>query len=422
MKYLVRVLFQALAKLALRRYQPFVVGIAGSVGKTATKEAITAGLRAAHRTVRQTTGNFNAEVGVPVTILTGDGPRTSFIDWLGTLWRSLRIVLFGGSFPQTIVLEMGADHPGDLDRLLRIVQPQIGVLTSAAPEHLEFFGDEQAVIEEETLIVRRLAPGGTAIVNRDDERIATLLESMTGRIVTYGWHAAADVRAESYSITRNTNGLPVGMIVKISIAGSSIPVALPGVLGRHQVYPLLAAVAVGQVVGDETMAVIQRLQAYQPPPGRMRLLAGLEGSMILDDSYNASPEAVQAALETLRDTEIPGRRIAILGQMSELGSATTTWHERIGQAAAGMSLAKLVTVGPLAQRIGQAAAAAGMPAELIQNVATAQAAATAVMADLGPGDMVLCKGSRYASRLERTVRMLLVDPDRDSQQLVHSDE
>ncbi|MEK7537620.1 MAG: UDP-N-acetylmuramoyl-tripeptide--D-alanyl-D-alanine ligase [Patescibacteria group bacterium] len=418
MKYLSRIIFRLLARIILSRTRPVVVGVAGSVGKTATKDAIAAALATPARTVRKTEGNFNAEIGVPATVMSAGGPPRSAAGWLGLFLRGQKQAVLGGHYPSVLVLELAADHPGDLQPLLSLVKPAIGVLTSAAPEHLEFFRDESGVVEEESLLVRTLPARGTAVVNIDDPRIAELAPKLTGRVITYGWSATAMVRAESLSVTKDDRVLPDGMVAKISLDGSTIPVALPGVLGKHQVYPLLAAMAVGRILGDEVMSIVQRLSTYVPPAGRMRLFHGRDGSLLIDDTYNASPEAVQAALHTLHELEVPNLRIAVLGQMSELGATAAEWHDRIGREAAKLRLDRLITVGPLAARIGQAAIGAGLPSDRVHNVVNAAAAAALVQPLLAPGVAVLLKGSRYAARLEQAVAILLDNPDHDRQFLV----
>lgn len=420
MKYFLRIIFRLLARIILARQKPLVVAVAGSVGKTATKDAIAAALTLPSRAVRKTPANFNAEIGVPATVMSAGEPPRSVRGWLGLLLRGKKQALFGGRYPSTLVLELAADHPGDLRPLMKLIKPTIGVLTSAAPEHLEFFGDENDVVDEESLVVRLLPPTGTAVVNIDDPRIATVAGTLTCKVITYGWSQEAMVRAESVTVTKDDCVLPDGMVAKISIDGSTIPIALPGVLGRHQVYPIMAAIAVGRAVGDEVMSIVQSLSTYVPPAGRMRLFHGRDGSLLIDDSYNASPEAVQAALRTLHELEVPGARIAVLGQMSELGSAAAEWHDRIGREAAALRLQTLITVGSLAERIGTAAIQAGMKPEQIHNVATAEAAAALIQPMLAPGVAVLLKGSRYASRLEKSVAILLDNPERDMKYLVSS--
>lgn len=420
MKPLIRIAFRILARIILARHKPTVVVVGGSVGKTATKDAIAAALTSAERSVRKTQGNFNAEIGVPATIMSAGGSPSTIRGWIGLLLRGKKQALLGGKYPSTLVLELAADHPGDLRPLMKLVKPKIGVLTSAAPEHLEFFGDEAGVVEEESLVVRMLPSTGTAIVNIDDPRIVEVTKNVTAKILTYGWSQDAMIRAESMTITKDERVLPDGMVAKIFIDGSTIPIALPGVLGRHQVYPIMAAIAVGRAMGDDVMSIVQRLSAYVPPAGRMRLFHGRDGALLIDDTYNASPEAVQAALHTLHELDIPNARIAVLGQMSELGSAAAEWHDRIGREAVALRLHELVTVGPLAERIGAAAIKAGMKAEHVHNVATAEAAAALIQPMLSPGVAVLLKGSRFASRLEKAVAILLDNPERDKPYLVDS--
>lgn len=419
MKFIVRIIFRMLAHIILRRYKPTVIAVAGSLGKTGTKDAIAAGLASPTRVVRKTQGNFNAEVGVPATVMKSGGPPHSLGGWLKLLWAGKKQALFGGRYPNALVLELAADHPGDLKPLLQLVHPSIGVLTSAAPEHLEFFGDENVVVEEESLVVRSLSTAGTAILNVDDPRIAALAKTLTCKVLTYGWSAEAMIRAESVSITKDERVLPDGMVVKIALDGSTIPIALPGVLGKHQAYPIMAAIAVGRALGDEVMNIVQRLSSYVPPPGRMRLFHGRDGSLLIDDTYNASPEAVQAAIRTLHELDVPNMRIAILGQMSELGAAAAEWHDRIGREVATLRISELVTVGPLAERIGTAAITAGMDKAHVRNVTDAAAAAALVQSWLSPGVAVLLKGSRYAAQLEKATAILLDNPERDTMYLVN---
>lgn len=419
MKIFVRIIFRLLARLILRRHKPIVIAVAGSLGKTGTKDAIAAGLASPIRVVRKTQGNFNAEIGVPATIMKSGGSPHSITGWLKLLWAGKKQALFGGRYPNALVLELAADHPGDLEPLLKLVRPTIGVLTSAAPEHLEYFGDESKVVDEESLVVRSLPTNGTAILNIDDPRIAVLAKTLTCKVLTYGWSPEAMIRAESVSITKDDRVLPDGMVAKISLDGSTIPIALPGVIGRHQVYPIMAAIAVGRALGDEAMAIVQRLSSYVPPAGRMRLFHGRDGSLLIDDTYNASPEAVQAAIRTLHELDIPNARIAVLGQMSELGSVAAEWHDRIGREVATLRVNDLVTVGPLAERIGKAAVEAGMETGHVHNVADAEAAAALIQPWLSPGVAVLLKGSRFAARLEKAVAILLDNPERDIMYLVN---
>lgn len=418
MKPFARFIFRSIARGILRRERPLVVAVAGSVGKTGTKEAVAAALATSTRTLRQTVGNFNGEIGVPLTIMTGGTAPTSLWQWGMVLIAGLTQLLARRPYPAAVVLELGADKPGDLRPLVELARPQIGILTALTPEHMEFFDTLEAVVAEESLVVRLLKPDGTAILNLDDPHSKRLRSSLRSRVMTYGWDMAADVRIDQVRMTTDQHGLPTGQIIKIAVAGSVIPVALPGVIGRHQAYPIAAALAAAMACGDEVFESVQRLSHYRVPPGRMRVFPGVEGTVLIDDTYNASPAAMQAAVTTLIDLTVPGKKHVILGQMSELGASAAEAHDQIGALLSPQVIETIITVGPLAKRIGEAAHLKRFPTARILNVPTAEAAATTIRPLIQAGDALLFKGSRYASRLERAVKILLADPRRDEQWLV----
>ena len=423
MKSIARKIFRSLARRILRTYHPVVIGVAGSVGKTATKEAIAAALLQPGRAVRKTEGSFNAEIGVPATIVAAGPAPVSVGGWVERLLTGLRTAYRPGDYPQFLVLEMGADHPGDLIGLIDLAQPVIGVLTSTAPEHLEFFGSEEKVIDEESRIVRSLGPDGIGIMNIDDPHAAQVREKLTAKVITYGWSPAAMIRADGFALTKNDHGLPTGMVLKVAVDGSVIPVPIPGVLGRHQAYPVLAAMAVAQALGFDLLQTGKNLVQYTAMPGRMRLLDGLHESLIIDDSYNASPAAVTAAITALEELDVPGKKYLVLGQMSELGSSAVRWHDQVGHELGRKNFEMLITVGDLAKRIGAAASVAGFPSSRIQNVETPAAAAAMLRGKLSTGDVVLLKGSKYpkpgySGYVNKAVGLLLARPDRDAALLV----
>lgn len=419
MKSLARWVFRVFAKGILRRYRPTVIAVAGSIGKTATKEAIAAGLDDGDQQVRKTTGSFNAEIGVPVTIISGGRARRGWWQWMHVVFEAKKLLFWPKRpYPKILVLELGADKPGDLTTLLSVAQPSIGVLTAITAEHLEFFGDMNAITNEESQVITTLQTDQTGIVNVDEPNAAAAVKAWPGTLLRYGWSTGADIRAIQQQHDVNDRGLPINTKYTVSVGGEEVTLAIPGVLGRHQAYPILAALAVSQAIGKPLSVTVQNLRAYQPPPGRMRLFDGTAGSLIIDDSYNASPAAMQAALTSLFDLHHPGRKFAILGQMSELGPDAVRWHEQVGLAIPSRALEGLITVGPLAERIGKAAHDHGMASKRILNVPNAEAAALAVQAMLRSGDAVLIKGSRYASQLEKAVALLLEHPERDRGALV----
>lgn len=411
MKSLARWLFQFIARGVLRRHRPVVIAVAGSIGKTATKEAVAASLEPSRR-VRKTVGSFNAEIGVPVTIIAGGAARKTIFGWLAVFVRGVWLCLRRSpDYPELLVLELGTDRPGDLAPLLRLAKPNISILTAIAPEHLEFFGDLDAVAQEEWQVIQALTAEATAIVNIDDEQIRTRLDGLAPRVIRFGQSAAADVRLVHQEITLDGLGRPTGQVIKTEVSGSVIPIGLTGVIGAHQANPILAALAVHQALGLPLSAAVEGVKRYHAPPGRMRVYPGVGECGVIDDSYNASPAAMAAALRTLRDLPIRGRRVAILGQMSELGASATYWHDLIGEHAAAAKLDQLVTIGDLADRIGAAAIARGLPADRVKNVKTPAAAAALLATDIRSGDIILVKGSRYpkpgyAGFVDEAVRLL----------------
>lgn len=423
MKLFGRWVFRMIARAILRRERPLVVAVAGSVGKTGTKEAIAAALTTSERKVRKTVGNFNGEIGVPLTIMTGGAAPTSLWQWGAVLLVGLIQLLSRRSYPRALVLELGADKPGDLRPLVELTRPSIGVLTAVTPEHMEFFDTLDAVVAEESLVVRLLPTNGTAIINLDDPQSRAIREKLTCRVLTFGWDPSADIRLDQLRVVTNEQGLPTGQIVKIAVGGSVIPVALPGVIGRHQAYPVAAAIAVSQACGDEVFEPVQRLSQYKIPPGRMRLFSGVEGTVVIDDSYNASPAAMDAAIVALNDLIVPGRKHVILGQMSELGTAAAEAHDQVGASLDPARIETIITVGTLAKRIGEAALRKRFPPERVINVSTAEAAASTIRPLLQSGDAILVKGSHYPKPgyggfLGQAVKILLADPRHDEANLV----
>ena len=400
------------ARLVLAKHGVEVVGITGSVGKTTAKEAIAAVL-AAQYPVFKNRANYNGLYGLPIA--------------LGELRPEHRIA----------VLEMAADHYGEIGRVAQIAPPNIAVVTTVEPAHLEAFGSLEAIAREKGDLVAALPPTGLAVLNGDDARVLAMAERTSARVLTYG--ICAENKQRDMENTENgvqseksprLRGLTCPDIyatgILVSRDGTSFTVNTPAgtrrvntlLLGRHQVYAALAAIAVGLAHGIALDAIVTRLAELPRVPGRLNPLPGRRGSLILDDSYSASPAAVEAALETLGALDAR-HRIAVLGDMLELGDYEAAGHERVGKRAAGV-LDLLVTKGNRARRIADAARASGMPADQIITTYTAEDAARAVLEHLAPGDVTLIKGS-LATRMEQTVRLLMDEPHLAPELLVRQD-
>jgi UDP-N-acetylmuramoyl-tripeptide--D-alanyl-D-alanine ligase len=358
---------QAVAAAWRARFNPLVVGVTGSVGKTSTKEAIAAVLGAAMPTLRNE-GNLNNEVGLPLTLLR-----------LAPEHRAA-------------VLEMGMYVGGEIALLAGIARPAIGVVTIVAPVHLARAGSIEAIENAKAELVEALPADGWVVLNADDERVRGFAARTRARAVTYGFTREADVTAHDI-VSRGAAGMSFELVARAPRA-ARLAVRIAG-LGRHSVANALAAAAVGLLAGLSDEQLLAGLAAARPDtaPHRGALIAAGDLT-ILDDTYNASPPAMLAALDVLAD--LPGRRVAVLGEMLELGSAHVEGHRAVGIAAARVAVA-LVVVGQGAAPIAEAARAAGMPAADVHLVPDRDAAIALLGDLLRPGDAVLVKASRGAA-------------------------
>jgi len=412
----------------LARHKPTVVVVTGSVGKTSSKEAIATVLRARGE-VRASSGNYNNELGVPLAILGEESPGRSLLGWWGVLRRG-RALARGGVYPDMLVLEMGADRPGDLAKLVAFAKPSVAVVTDVSESHLEFFSTIDAIAEEKSTIVRALGPDGVAVLNADNHWTAGMRKLHHGRTLTYGIQNEADLHAEEVQVTDQLPGaaashdvellrelgVPLGTTFKVSYGGQNVPVRLPLVLGKQQVYAALAAAAVGIALGRNLVEVGEALLGYVPPRGRMNLIPGLKRTLLIDDTYNASTVSTIAALEVLGSLKPKGRRIAVLGDMAELGRSSEAGHREVGKHAAHAA-DFAIFVGPKMKMAAEAAEAAGMRDEQHTEVNDSRQVEAALQPVLETGDVVLVKGSQ-SMRMERVVKGLMAEPERAEQLLV----
>lgn len=403
------------ARVVLWRFRPRVVGITGSVGKTTTKDAIATILEASY-SVKKSHKSFNSEFGVPLTILGLDTAWESVWGWVWNVVRGLWVAFGIHGYPKWLVLEMGVDHPGDMQQLVRWVKLDVAVITLVAetPVHVEFFSSPRAVFEEKSVILEALKPNGVAILGYDDEKVRELGETIKNRVYTFGHDADADVHGDYYAIEYDAVGNVEGVSFKVMFDGNVVPTRLHDVVGRHIMYPVLAALAVGLSQEESAVVMTGALASFETPPGRMRLLSGKRGSVIIDDTYNASPVAVEQALETLKEIRVRGRKIAVLGDMMELGKHSEEAHRFVGERVAGV-VEMLVCVGPRARGIAESARANGLPTvSVYDNAHQAGAYLATVVAE---GDVVLMKGSQSV-RLERAVEQVLAEHERKEELLV----
>jgi UDP-N-acetylmuramoyl-tripeptide--D-alanyl-D-alanine ligase len=367
---------QQVAAYWRRQHDVRLTGITGSVGKTTSKEVIAAVLGQRYNTLKSE-GNYNNEIGLPLTLLHLTAEH------------------------EQVVLEMGMYDLGEIAELAEISQPQVGVVTNVGPTHLERLGTMDRIAQAKTELPRALPAadqGGVAILNADDRLVLAMAQETRARVFTYGLEPGADLWADEIE----SEGLE-GIRFRLHHGSESIHARLP-MLGRHSVHTGLRAAAVGLVEG---MAWAEILAGLRDQSAQLRLVAvpGPSGSTILDDTYNSSPASCIAALTVLRELAGNGqdrRKIAVLGDMYELGSYEEEAHKLVGRRARDVA-DLLVTVGRLGQTIGKEALRAGMPVASVHSVeSNAQAAELllTLIEPAPPGDVILVKGSRGLSMEE----------------------
>ena len=396
------------ARLVLRKYHPNVVLVTGSVGKTSTKDALYATLSQKYY-VRKSEKSFNSDIGTPLTVLGVPNGWNNPLLWLRNCISGLFLILVRSPYPEWLIIEVGADRPGDISYSLKWLRPTMVVATRFPnmPVHVEFYDSPEAVQQEELSPLRWLHPGGVAVLNADDELVANVALPEEVERVLYGL-SDADVHASKIH-TLVTHGMPHGTSFDVSYKGERAHVSIEGIAGNAHVYAVLGGIAGAVALGVPLVAAAEGAAAHVGPAGRMRLLAGKNGTVLLEDSYNASPIAVEEALRTLASLPHTGRRSAMLGDMIELGPYSVAEHEKVGRMAAHAADV-LVTVGVRARSIAASAEAAGMQRANIFQFDRAVDAAEHVQTIIAEGDVVLIKGSQ-SMRMERASKLLMAHPE-----------
>jgi len=349
-----------------------IIAVAGANGKTTTKELIAAALRPKLATLASQ-ASYNNHIGVPATLLRLNPTH------------------------QAAVLEVGTNHPGELAPLLDLIQPRYGVITHIGREHLEFFGDLAGVAQEEGTLAEKLPPDGTLFLNGDDEWTEPIARRTPAPVVRVGLGAGNDWRARDVRL--DAHGMTFRVESPRAEWAGEYRIQL---LGRHQVVNALFALAVGAALGLSRAELATGLRACEPAKMRLELWEW-NGVRVLDDAYNANPDSMEAALRVLQELPCHGRRVAVLGDMGELGAHSASAHAEVGRRAAELGVSQLIAVGKMAGIMGQAAREAGL--NRVIELAEVEAAVPALKSFLKAGDTVLLKASR-ASRLERITQAL----------------
>jgi UDP-N-acetylmuramoyl-tripeptide--D-alanyl-D-alanine ligase len=441
MKDILEKILALLARQIIRKYKPEIVGITGSLGKTSAANAINAVLSFEYN-IRQNIKNYNNELGLPLTVINCKSGGKSVWGWLKVFYRAIKLlVIKDKEFPEILVLEMGADIKGDIDYLISIAQPKIGVLTAVSETHLkptnkkakneeDWFRDIKGVLREKQKIVTKLPDDGAAVLNFDDANVMSIREKLKTKVLTYGFGDGANVKAgellftgleQDFCETQYQWDCKIwGTNFKVTYNGSTVPAFLPHCFGKSHVYAALAAIAVGLIKGMNLVDIVDGLRQYRPSLGRMNLVAGIKHSLIIDDTYNSpASRAVISALEVMKniDLEPPRKKIAVLGDMLELGEKTDFAHREVGLALAEKGIDVLLAVGQNSKITAETAIEAGLNKDNVQWFDNVEKAGRFLQDILNQGDLVLVKGSQ-GMRMEKVVKEVMAEPERASELLV----
>ena len=407
--------------------RPTVIAVTGSVGKTSTKEAIAGVLQASDRPVVKTYGNLNTETGVALSLLGFKESPRGLSDWIKVGFRCLLPPIKPSRRAPIYVLEFSADQPGDIGFLSKRFALDVAVITSIVPAHMGRYKNFEALVNEKFSIVSGLKPDGVLVLNADDpvqvERSGELKDK---NILWYGvtpgvskrlgvW--AHGVRIEEGGLVATIQSVVPRMIDSIGHSQVASLKVHTKLLGTHQLYSLLAATAVASTQKLSLDACAEFLEAYSLPAGRGRLIDGAKEIIIVDDSYNASPESMKSGLSMLRAVAGPRRVVAVLGNMNELGDMEAQAHTDVGAFAAG-KVDFLVAVGPNGKRMAEAAKAAGQAGHTVMSFSTPEALISKIDQIVKRKDLIYIKGSQNGVFLERLVKRLMAEPSRASELLV----
>lgn len=430
------------AKKVLQRERPFVITVNGAVGKTTTKRAIGAMLACHEHSApfRVSPKSYNNELGVPLTVFGHDAPSRSVGAWLRLLKDGF---VYGSGLKhlgvKTFVFEIGADKPGDLDYLLDLLTPDLCVVSAVMPDnegltpvHTSNFPSVEALIDEETKPVIHTRPEGNVVLNADDRRVFAMRHATAARALTFGEAEGADVRiVECKVITKTTDHgeMPTGLQLHFQVLQRDETFYIPNVFGRSVAYAVGAALAVAVALDFTPEEYRAFANHFEPYPGRTRIIPGIKGTTLYDDTYNASPSAVLAGLRDLADTPTREgqRKIACIGEMRELGESTDRMHRFIGAEAAKLKIDLLVPCGRMARVLADGALTNGMTDEQVKVFDDVPEAGQWLQRFIKPGDIVFAKASEgrldsVGARMDRLIKELMAEPNRAGELLVRQDK
>lgn len=406
------------AKRLLKKHKPKIIAITGNVGKTGTKDAIS---QIALPEARASKDSFNSDIGVPLTILGLQNEWRNPLGWLKNLVVGEYRSHFLKEYEDTLILEVGADAPKDIEKISRWLKPNILCITTIPPipVHIEAFGTREKVLEEKGSLINSLKEKGVLILNADDGNDKFFINKAKNKgkrgakIIKVGFNENSFIYAKDIrSIITEENAYTYADIYHLD---RHMRVRLKNIVGEQTIYPLLYAIAVGMYSGKSFEELIGNAKKYKPPKGRARFFRGKKGSKIIDDTYNSSPSALKKMIDFIKQTE--GRKILALGDMKELGDFSENAHKKVGEEIAGFA-DFFIAVGPEMKHASEKAIECGM--KNVLHFEKSEQASIVVRQILKKGDVILVKGSQ-STRMEKIMEKIL-ENERDKKFLVRQSE
>ncbi len=391
------------AKITLKKYQPKIVVIVGSVGKTSTKEAIYSVLSGKLKT-RRSIKNYNNEIGVPLTIINCDSGEKSLFKWIGIFWKAILLnILKDKSYPEFLVLEMAADKKGDIKYLMDMIPKKllkVVVLTAITPVHLEFFESVDNIFEEKTTPLSYLEKDGWVVFNIDNCDAYRVKEKINSKLLTYGLNKNADIHVQEIEYYNS------GLKFKINYKDKIVFSELKNAIADYQIYPILAGVGVGIYFNLKLDEIIKSLKTYKILSKRMEKFRGIKNSIVIDDTYNSSPEALKKAIQALNNLSFGQKKIAVLGDMLELGKDSEKLHREIGEIISKINIDYLITLGEKARYISDEALKDNFSKNKVFHFLKKDQIIELLKEIIKENDVVLVKGSR-GMEMEKIVEKII---------------
>lgn len=423
-KRVVVFIFTTISKKVLKKYNPKIIAVTGSVGKTTTKDAIFSAISPFVK-ARKSEKSFNSEIGIPITILGCDNAWSNPFLWFENLIRSLFLLYFKNNYPEWLVIEVGADRKGDIVNVSKWLRPDVAVITRLpnVPVHIEYFDSLEEIIEEKLSLGMSVKEGGIVVINADDDNLIANKHRFTSKVITYGFKKDAQFQTSNllyeYSINDGIE-LPTGIIFDVSDGVSKNTLMISNVLASNLALSFAASLAVSTFLKISFNDACEGLLRFISPNGRMKLIKGIKNTLIIDDSYNSSPVALEEALDTLSKLNCTGRKIVVAGDMLELGIFSQGEHKRIGKIIAKVSHI-LITVGIRARGFAEGAMDGDMSEKNIFQYENSTSAGKEWQNMLKEGDILLVKGSQGV-RMEKFIEEIMADPNNKKELLVRQDD